>query len=83
MKIALPNHSKLCDDANEDAEIAVSALLQAFAMPGVDEAQIRALLIKSIAGSQVRGFALGWDAALQKAEDALAEAERFVPAGRT
>lgn len=48
------------EEAREDAEIRVSALLQAFAMPRISGDQIRELLIDAIANASVSGYATGW-----------------------
>jgi hypothetical protein len=68
--------------AREDAEIRVSALLQAFAMPSVGEDQIRALLVDTIANTHTAGFANGWDEALDAVAGTVERAFRFRPRDR-
>ena len=69
--------AELREEAAEHAEVRVSALLQAFALPHVGEEQIRRLLIDAITNAHVAGYAEGWDAALDKAREALDAVERF------
>jgi len=51
------------EEAEELAAIRVSALLQTFAMPGVNEEQIEQLLKECVAHAFVAGHAKGWRAA--------------------
>lgn len=70
-------YEKIRDDATELAEIRVSALLQAFAMPHITQAQIRQLLVDAVSNSYTAGFASGWDDAVAGAEKAVSALERF------
>lgn len=65
------------DHARELAQIKVSALLQTFALPQVDEAMIERLLNDAMATSYTAGFAEGWDAALDETTDSIATISRF------
>lgn len=72
-----PTRDEIRDEAAEDAEVRVSALLQAFAMPGITQDQIRQLLVDTISTSIVSGFASGWDAALVEVTDKTAAIDRY------
>ena len=69
----------LFEHAHEHAQIKVSALLQAFALPQVDEAIIERLLNDAVATSYTAGFAEGFDAALDEATTAITQIHRFRP----
>ena len=73
-----PTREEAREIAAEDAEIDVSALLQAFAMPHVTQEMIRQLLVDAIAKSYLRGFAGGWDAALVEVEGLVSKVDRYL-----
>jgi len=72
-----PTRETMFEHAREIAQIKVSALLQTFALPQVDEAMIERLLNDALATSYTAGFAEGWDAALDEATEAIAKTFRF------
>ena len=72
-----PTPEEMREVAAEDAEIRVSALLQAFAMPHITQEQIRQLLVDSMKTTYMSGYASGWDGALVEATDKLAALDRF------
>lgn len=72
-----PGREEMRGIAAEDAEIRVSALLQAFAMPRITQDQIRQLLVDAITTGYVSGFAAGWDSALAEVGDKVAAVDRF------
>lgn len=71
-----PTRERMREFAAEEAQAKVSALLQAFALPSVDEETIHRLLIDAITNTFVHGYACGWDASLDAAIDTL-KAGRF------
>lgn len=77
-----PTREEMREIAAEDAEIRVSALLQAFAMPRITQDQIRQLLVDAITTGYVSGFASGWDSALVEVEGKLTAVDRFRKDGR-
>ena len=66
------------EHARELAQIKVSALLQTFALPQVDESMIERLLNDALATSYTAGFAEGWDAAFNEAAGSIAKIPRFM-----
>lgn len=75
--VRFPSRQEMREFAAEEAQIKVSALLQAFALPQVDEEQIHKLLLDAIANAYVAGYAGGWDAALEAVADVVGKMERF------
>jgi len=72
-----PSREQMREVAAETAEVRVSALLQAFAMPNITEEQIRQLLVDVVTTSYVSGFAAGWDSALDQARETIETVDRF------
>lgn len=74
-----PSREEFREFAHEEAKIRVSALLQAFALPQVDEEQIHKLLVDAISNAYIAGYANGWDASLDAASEAVGKVEGFSP----
>lgn len=72
-----PSREEMREEADELAQVRVSALLQAFAMPRISEDQIRQLLVDSMTTSYVGGFAAGWDSALEETARVVSSVDRF------
>lgn len=72
-----PTRETMREHADELAEVRVSALLQAIAMPHIDQETIERLLKDAISTSYVSGFADGWDGAVDFANAALQHFPRY------
>jgi hypothetical protein len=71
------HRAAVLEEARERAEVSVSALLSVFAMPNINEEQIRKLLVDEITRARYAGFADGWDAALDDAATVIEQGERY------